>query len=170
MRLVAPLGIVVKAGVWYLVAMQAARVRTFRISRVLDAALTGERFVRPPKFDLETFWATQTDDYERTRFTARARIRATEAGLARLRSSAHVVAEAIDAAAAVAGADGWAELDIPIEDNDETDALLLSPDILVLSPVALRSRLQRLGSRIGQLYEDDYRPRSRSSRSAAFTA
>jgi predicted DNA-binding transcriptional regulator YafY len=152
-RVVAPLGIVVKAGSWYLVAEHAKRVRTFRISEVLAATTTGQRFSRPATFDLETFWSMHTERYEQSRYTTTAQIRATSAGLARLRRSANIVADTIDAAHASIGPDGWTELVIPIEDNHETDTTLLSPDIEVLAPAQLRARMHHLCTQIAQRYE-----------------
>ncbi len=64
-RLLDPLGLVLKAGTWYLVARRrpttAAGPRTYRVSRVLAAAVRDETFERPAGFDLEAFWA----DYQR---------------------------------------------------------------------------------------------------------
>ncbi len=57
-RAIEPLGLVAKAGVWYLVARDvgAADYRSFRAQRIVEASATSERFVRPVGFDLETYW------------------------------------------------------------------------------------------------------------------
>src|SRR4029077_5778694 len=56
-RRLEPLGLVLKAGVWYLVAMAAGQARTYRVSRVASAVVTDERVERPEGFDLAAFWA-----------------------------------------------------------------------------------------------------------------
>jgi predicted DNA-binding transcriptional regulator YafY len=55
-RLVDPLGLVAKGSVWYLVAAIAGDVRTYRVSRVQEATITEDPFVRPEGFDLESYW------------------------------------------------------------------------------------------------------------------
>jgi proteasome accessory factor C len=56
-RPVDPYGIVHHAGEWYVVGHCHNRgdVRTFRIDRIADLKLTGERFERPADFDLEAY-------------------------------------------------------------------------------------------------------------------
>jgi predicted DNA-binding transcriptional regulator YafY len=55
-RTVHPLGLVVKNDVWYLVADTDAGQRTFRVSRVRSAVLTGTPSHRPAGFDLGEAW------------------------------------------------------------------------------------------------------------------
>jgi predicted DNA-binding transcriptional regulator YafY len=56
-RLVDPLGLVAKAGIWYLVAREAEKgYRTFRAERIAGAQVLPERFTRPPDFDLDAHW------------------------------------------------------------------------------------------------------------------
>ena len=62
-RRLAPLGLVLKGGTWYLVAHSKGEPRTFRVSRIEDAVL-GEPFERPADFDLAAFWAASTARFE----------------------------------------------------------------------------------------------------------
>jgi predicted DNA-binding transcriptional regulator YafY len=62
-RVIDPYGLVAKAGVWYLVTRTAGEPRVYRVSRILDAATTGERFARDPTFDLPTTWATWSTEF-----------------------------------------------------------------------------------------------------------
>jgi predicted DNA-binding transcriptional regulator YafY len=56
-RTVDPLGLVSKAGVWYVVARCGGDLRSFRVDRVRRIDETPERFARPADFDLERYWA-----------------------------------------------------------------------------------------------------------------
>jgi predicted DNA-binding transcriptional regulator YafY len=66
-RVVSPLGLVTKGGVWYLVADTAAGVRTFRVGRVTDVAGTGQPVQRPPDFDLRAAWERSVGEVEQRR-------------------------------------------------------------------------------------------------------
>lgn len=66
-RLVAPYGLVAKAGIWYVVCARKDRTRVIRVSHVMDARLTEERFERPPDFDLAVFWIKSCAEYEANR-------------------------------------------------------------------------------------------------------
>lgn len=56
-RTIDPLGLVSKAGVWYLVARYQGEPRSFRVDRMRGADELPEHFERPPDFDLERHWA-----------------------------------------------------------------------------------------------------------------
>ncbi len=55
-RVVEPLGLVAKAGIWYLPALSSGEMRVFRAERIIDAKCTSERFAWPQDFNLESFW------------------------------------------------------------------------------------------------------------------
>ena len=64
-RLLDPLGLVLKAGVWYLVALsgRTRSLRTFRVSRVLSVKSLDEDAMRPDDFDLAAHWAEAQDEF-----------------------------------------------------------------------------------------------------------
>ena len=64
-RVLDPLGLVLKAGVWYVVASVDGQIRTYRVSRIERVEPTGERFERPSDFDLAGYWTESTAAYER---------------------------------------------------------------------------------------------------------
>ncbi|KAI7257935.1 hypothetical protein KC345_g10653, partial [Hortaea werneckii] len=55
-RLIAPLGLVAKRGVWYAVAETGGELRTYRVSRITSAEVTDEIFDRPEDFHLADYW------------------------------------------------------------------------------------------------------------------
>jgi predicted DNA-binding transcriptional regulator YafY len=76
LRVVHPLGLVVKNRVWYLIAQTEAGQRTFRVSRVQSAVSTGAPVERPPDFDLASAWRdiVSTVDAGRAPVVVRARV------------------------------------------------------------------------------------------------
>jgi predicted DNA-binding transcriptional regulator YafY len=64
-RVLDPLGLVLKAGVWYLVALsgRTRSVRTFRVSRVVAVRDLNEPAQRPDDFDLATQWAASSEAF-----------------------------------------------------------------------------------------------------------
>src|SRR5690606_19091702 len=75
-RIVHPLGLVAKSGVWYLVAGTDAGLRTFRVGRVRSVEPTGEPVERPEGFDLAEAWRSVVDAMEERRNTVRALVHA----------------------------------------------------------------------------------------------
>ena len=59
-RRVAPLGLVLKGGSWYLAGQVDGSVRTYRVARVLDCTALDDRFDRPADFDLAAYWQAAT--------------------------------------------------------------------------------------------------------------
>ena len=64
LRIIDPLGLVAKAGIWYLVARSGNEMRTFRAERILGVTETDEHFTRPDGFDLVGLWRQWTIDFE----------------------------------------------------------------------------------------------------------
>lgn len=62
-RLVEPLGLVVKHGVWYLLADTDQGRRSFRVDRIAAWDATDQPFEPPTDFDLEAAWADVTLAY-----------------------------------------------------------------------------------------------------------
>src|SRR5919106_3275859 len=62
-----PLGLVLKAGVWYLLARRRGEERVYRVSRIVSARERAEPSVRPPDFDLASAWADRSEAFELTR-------------------------------------------------------------------------------------------------------
>ena len=72
-RLVEPLGLVLKGGVWYLVGRRESGMRTYRLSQIQALTLTDEQFERPAEFDLPRHWQESTAAFEREVYVGVAR-------------------------------------------------------------------------------------------------
>src|SRR6476659_9784589 len=88
-RTLEPLGLVLKAGVWYLVAHRSAGMRVYRVSRFASVRAREEGFERPEGFDLAEFWDEWSDRFERERPRFDARLRLKRVGLRYLRPLVH---------------------------------------------------------------------------------
>ena len=75
-RLVDPLGLVAKGRIWYLVAAVEGELRTYRVSRVLEATPTEEPCARPTDFDLAAYWERSSADFRAARPHYRVTVRA----------------------------------------------------------------------------------------------
>jgi predicted DNA-binding transcriptional regulator YafY len=67
LRVVHPLGLVVKNDTWYLIAETGAGQRTFRVSRVRSAQPNGLPVERPKDFDLAAAWRSIVTTVDRQR-------------------------------------------------------------------------------------------------------
>jgi predicted DNA-binding transcriptional regulator YafY len=82
-RVVGPLGLVDKAGTWYLVAQACdGRVRVFRVARITSARVLAECFERPADFELAEFWDRWSREFMASRPGIAVRLRASPDALA----------------------------------------------------------------------------------------
>jgi len=145
-RQLEPLGLVLKAGVWYLVARRDGELRTYRMSRVEDVRMLDEQFDRDDEFDLASFWQASVANYETSAPDVDVVVRASPAGAARLRH--HLLVST------ARGEDGWVECTAAFETLDEAYAELiqLGADIEVREPEALRTRMAASAMAVAALY------------------
>ncbi|MFJ5115740.1 helix-turn-helix transcriptional regulator [Streptomyces sp. NPDC088551] len=143
-RRLRPYGLVLKSGVWYLVAASKSRIATYRVTHVLDATLSDERFDRPPDFDLGAYWNSYLDDFRTRRYNGRATIRLSPRGLRRLPDNLPPeVVRAVESTASAVGDDGWVEAVIPTESPEHVcgELLRLGVDVEVVAPAELRQAM-----------------------------
>lgn len=152
-----PLGLILKAGVWYLAARpaegQEREPRTYRVANILDLTLGEAIFERPETFDLAGWWTETSRRFEAEIFTGQAILRLSKEGrrrLARLGVEQARIAAALDAA----GADDWAEAVVPIESVEHAaiDFQRLGAEAEVVAPPALRAEMRRTAERLAALY------------------
>lgn len=153
-RTLDPLGLVSKAGVWYLVA-RAASIRTYRVSRIVDLTILPDRFERPADFDLADYWERSVAAYEAGLPSFPAVIRVRGKGLARLPGVlGSLPARLASAAAGEPDADGWLTLNVRLEDfrNAEIVLLQLGGDAEVIEPIELRRHIADVICSMVELY------------------
>jgi predicted DNA-binding transcriptional regulator YafY len=141
-RTLSPLGVVLKAGRWYLVAVSRERVTAYRVVNILEAAVRDDPVVRPARFDLAAFWRDWTDRYEQSVYTATATVRMTREALARMPYIfPPEMARTAQASASEPDQDGWVTTEVPIESarHGHMELLKLGADAEIVTPPELRA-------------------------------
>jgi len=145
-RVLDPLGLVLKAGIWYVVARRDGEVRTYRASRIESASLRDERFERPPGFDLASYWLESSAAWERDVPRLEVDVRVDPAFLDAL--DEQIGGEAYRAAEILEGNDpeGWVHLRLRLTyPHDAPGRLLgLGSHLEVLGPPETRQRVVAL--------------------------
>jgi len=153
-RSVDPLGLVLKAGVWYLAARVGNGVRTYRLSNILELDVGDESFERPTDFDLAAWWLAATRRFEKELTVDTAQLRVSTAGMKALRDLGAAVAQAAEASASPADEAGWRRVTIPIESvaHAAQQVLRLGAQAEVLKPAALRRELLERIEAVAAIY------------------
>jgi predicted DNA-binding transcriptional regulator YafY len=143
-RVVGPLGLVNKAGTWYLVAAaRGGQVTVFRAGRIASARLLAEPFARPADFELTAFWERWSAEFMTSRPRLQVRLRASPPALAALREVfGDGGAEAV-AAAPPPDEQGWRELRLSFEHELAAAHRLagFGGQVEVMSPASVREKL-----------------------------
>ncbi|WP_369382521.1 helix-turn-helix transcriptional regulator [Streptomyces sp. cg36] len=167
-RLLEPYGLVLKAGVWYVVGRIPGEPadgdggwRTYRVDRVTALAPAPGAdgpFARDPSFDLAAHWRRSAAGFARVLLRATVTVRLSERGLRGLPSVADPagVEEALAHAGEPDGA-GRVTLELPVESEDVAFAQLagLGADVEVLAPPGLRARFRDHAQALVRLYGRD---------------
>jgi predicted DNA-binding transcriptional regulator YafY len=152
-QVVHPLGLVLKAGVWYLVAARERKVRTFRVSSIGDVQLLQQASTRPKDFDLAGYWRESVERFERELYSGQAEVLATDRGVAHLRQMGAAVTRALrDVKSPAPGR--RVRLRIPAEAPHQAAAQLLrlAPEVEVLGPPELLQAVLRRLEAASALY------------------
>jgi predicted DNA-binding transcriptional regulator YafY len=124
-RTIDPLGLVIKAGAWYLVAHRVAGMRVYRVSRVVSVRALDEPCVRPDGFELASYWQEWSRAFEESR------------------PRVEVVAR---------GAKGERTLVFESLDQAQREMLRYGPDLEVVAPEELRARIAETARAVAGLY------------------
>ncbi len=149
-----PLGLVLKAGTWYLVAATGAKPRTYRVGAIRKLEVHDAKFRRPARFDLGRYWAESARDFEARLLRERATVRLSPEGLRILREVSPAAAEAAARHHVRARRPGWIEAEIPVEAAAYATRQLLSlgSECEVLAPPELRRAIARTAKSVAASY------------------
>ena len=155
-RVVGPLGLVNKAGTWYLVAHCVAHsgaedrdgagggdIRVFRAGRVSAARVLAEPAERPAGFELAAFWARWSAEFEASRPRLEVRLAASPGALAAFGEVFGAAAAPALEAAEPPGEDGWRVLTLSFEHERAAVHRLagFGDQVEILDPPSVRAEL-----------------------------
>ncbi len=154
-RILEPLGLVLKSGVWYLLALADGQSRTYRVSRVLDLETLEERFERPDGFDLAQAWHLWAEQFQRRLLRGEAVVRLSPRALQMMPFYFDpLVVRAATDTASPPDEDGWVQAVIPTESlaHAQAELLRLGPEAEVLEPSELRQRMIEAATALARVY------------------
>lgn len=157
-RVLHPLGVVFKAGLWYLVAAEAQTraARTYRVSQILELAEDGAGFERPAGFNLAEHWCAALEDFDGRRFRGTATLRLSPEALHRMEDLYDAtVLRAVAASAGEPDESGWVQAVIPIEGGSHAvgEVFKLGWGIEVLEPGWLRRAVADTARDLARLHQ-----------------
>lgn len=151
-----PLGLVLKAGIWYLVADSEGVVHTYRAARFRHAAASGERFERGEGFDLASYWTESTAAYERDAERVEVTLRVGPTAMHALVDLAgrQAVREAERLTPPENDPEGWTVLRLRMDWPAEVPARLLAlgSEAEVIAPLDVRARVALLAQQVADRY------------------
>jgi predicted DNA-binding transcriptional regulator YafY len=150
---VEPLGLILKAGIWYLAARGAGKIRVFRVSNIQAPEPRGASFEWPEDFHLATWWQAEQARFESELFATAATVRASPEGCKRLAQQSPRGAGAV-AAAGAPDERGWREMSLMIEDSDHgaREMIALGAEVEVMAPASFRVRIGALARTIAAIH------------------
>ena len=157
-RILDPLGLVLKAGIWYLVASAEDDIRTYRVSRFSRVTPTGQPFTRPPGFDLAEHWVASIAAYEESAPRIEITLRVDPYRIGLLADMVGV--RAVDTARRIGDPsddpEGWLVLRLEVDWPEEVPGRLLAlgDAVEVLEPEWIRTRIHELAGRALTRYAD----------------
>jgi predicted DNA-binding transcriptional regulator YafY len=138
LRIVDPLGIVAKGSAWYLVARTPEGFRTYRVSRIEEAAVLDIPSERPANFELEAHWKSSTDAFRENlpRYHATLRLAPSAAAWVRRWRMAWTEQGPPDA-------EGWTMIEARFEHFDQACFMVLGfgAGVEIIDPPELRTRV-----------------------------
>jgi predicted DNA-binding transcriptional regulator YafY len=172
-----PLGLILKAGTWYLAAIAKAapakreltprestkgsaktntdlKVRTYRITNILQIEVSDVRFKRPAQFDLDAYWRDSLSKFHAELNRMQATLAVSPQALTRLTNERAKLTVLPKSEALNDSPAGWQTVLMPIEsiEHGARQCLGFGADVVVLEPTALRDKIQSEARAISARY------------------
>ncbi|MCA6116407.1 YafY family transcriptional regulator [Bradyrhizobium sp. WSM 1738] len=162
-RRVAPLGLVLKGGSWYLAGSVDGSVRTYRVARILDCSVQDEPFVRPADFDLAAYWQAATLRLEAELHPNTVTLRLSPFDVKLLNALSPPYVKARMRIEEAADRDGWRIAVLPVGKtawHAATELLRFGAEAEVLEPVELREKMAEIAQAMAARYQSGASPGS----------
>lgn len=152
-RVLEPLGIVLKAGEWYFLANGNASFAIYKLAHLAKLEVLPQRFKRPKRFELAAAWKANVEQFERSLRRGRARLKVRSSALSRLERLGSMMSDPL--LRATPDAEGNREAEVDIEGIGHAAGLLLGfgAEIEVIAPEELRQELMRRARGVVALYD-----------------
>lgn len=149
-RIIHPLGLIAKRNVWYVAAETDGEMRTYRISRLLDAKILEDSFERPDDFNLASYWEFSMKEFKQNLPRYPATLYLEESRLTRLERERYV--KILNQAPYK---QDWLKAEVQFDTLESACEIILShgPSIRVHSPYELRERVIEQAKRITEQYK-----------------
>ncbi|MFC3745813.1 helix-turn-helix transcriptional regulator [Paenibacillus sp. GCM10012306] len=150
-RLINPLGLVTKRGVWYVVAESRGVLRTYRVSRLQHAELTSDFFQRPEGFDLGQYWRQSTQAFKSALPSYLATVLIREETIQEFERERYLTIKKTTPCSNA----GWLKVDVDFNTMEWACRVLLSygSSVLALSPQVLQEQVRQALADTTALYE-----------------
>ncbi|SDE15670.1 Predicted DNA-binding transcriptional regulator YafY, contains an HTH and WYL domains [Paenibacillus sp. UNCCL117] len=151
-RVVLPLGLVAKGSTWYLVAASLdGEYRTYRVSRIHEASLPGETFVRPEAFRLADYWRQSKESFIGALPSYKVQVLAHSSIIRRMTFTDKFIA---DIRMEEADADGWVPVSLTFNDEQQAVEYVLGfgPQIRLLQPRHLIAEIAAQAAAVAEMY------------------
>jgi len=155
-RKLAPLGLVLKAGVWYMVAQKGAAFRTYRVSNIVEAQVREEPCVRPNNFALAAYWTRASRAFEIDAYRESAKIRLSQRGYGLLELLGPYVVDAAAKTMSAPDRHGWMTCVVPLESMEFgiRELMRLGEEVEILGPPALRRQMRQTLKKMSARYRE----------------
>lgn len=144
-----PLGLVLKAGAWYVAARESGRreIRTYRLASVLEWRPGRGSFRRPSGFDLASYWRESSARFEAGLRPLHARVRVSERAMNWINQARSRV---LDTTGDDHDRTGWRTLVLPLESLEHGARQILGygGEMQVIEPASLRTLVAEMAQRI----------------------
>ncbi|MGH8235957.1 MAG: helix-turn-helix transcriptional regulator [Steroidobacteraceae bacterium] len=153
-RTISPLGLVMKAGAWYVAGAVESSIRIYRVDAIREFKVTDEPASRPRSFDLAQFWTEAASNFETRLRGEPARVRLSPAGVKLLRDVNPAAADAVAAQHPSPPQDAWIEAQIFVESLPHAvrEVLRMGAEMEVLEPAGLRTAIAEEARRIARVH------------------
>jgi predicted DNA-binding transcriptional regulator YafY len=165
-RNVGPAGLVLKGGVWYLVAQKNDTFRTYRVARITMAEVIESPYIRPLHFDLPAHWERSSHAFEVSSYRLEVIARLSPRGRSLLGLLGHYVEKSVSKTASAPDGQGWVRCKIPLEDAEFgiRELMRLGQDVEVISPRSLRKQVEQTLRQTLQNYSEILPKRSEAAK------